>query len=77
MQNDSTLHDKIKFSLLYRTKSVTLHEKRKTPFSLQPMAYVVMDRILDFGLLETLEAHSRQNSDFARILAFRRKCLSC
>ena len=52
-----------------------MHEKRKTPFSLQPKAYVVMDRILDFGLLETLEAHSRQNSDFARILAFRRKCL--
>ena len=42
MQDDSTLHDKIKFSLLYRAKSVTLHGKRKTPFSLQPVAYVVM-----------------------------------
>ena len=77
MQRDSTLHDKIKFSLAYRAKSVTLHEKRKTPIPLQPVAYVVMDGIFDFGLLEPLEAHSRQNSDFAHILVFRRNCLSC
>ena len=42
MQNDSTLHDKIKFSLAFRAKSVIMHEKCKTPFSLQPVAYVVV-----------------------------------
>ena len=42
MQNDDTLHKKIKFSLSYRAKSVTLHEKRKRPISLQTVADVVM-----------------------------------
>ena len=43
MQSDSALHEMPKFSLAYRAKSVTLHEKRKGTFSLQPVAYVVMD----------------------------------
>jgi hypothetical protein len=44
VQSDSTLHEMLKFSLAYRAKSVILHEKRKGPFSLQPVAYVVMVR---------------------------------
>ena len=42
MQSDSTLHEMLKFSLAYRAKSVILHEKRKSTFSLQPVAYVVI-----------------------------------
>ena len=43
MQSDSALHEMLKFSLAYRAKSVILHEKRKSMFSLQPVAYVVME----------------------------------
>lgn len=34
MQSNSTLHEMLKFSLAYRTKSVILHEKRKSPLIL-------------------------------------------
>ena len=65
MLSDTILYHKIKFSLAYRAKSVTLHEKRKSPFSLQPVAYVVMDSIFDFGLLEALETHARQSPNLS------------
>ena len=42
MQSDGTLHEMPKFSLAYRAKSVIQHGKRKSAFSLQPVAYVVV-----------------------------------
>ncbi len=42
MQSTSALHEMLKFSLAYRAKPLIPHEKRKSPISLQAVAYVVM-----------------------------------